>query len=541
VDLRSQTPAAELAKSNYRRNLEALASTHPWLELPPDLRDGLEWVFARDGSLTAFSGGTGFLHGCSVPRQLAEQLFRGLELIGRVGCYPLPMTSHHLAVALERLQPSQALIAYLPEISQIDIFLGLNDFSRDIRSGRLYLASGSDAGAAVLEVLQAFPGLAIPSQFIRTPVPDPLPVEKAMREVQSSIAPLLAQRRQQAQAGVEATTPTHGLCFIAPLGFRWFDDGGRLLATLKTESDILLNPDQPACSSPEFVAVQAATRNILVVPDRSRGELPFPVSRLSTVVTWMTLARVPSASGRAPGDLLLISDPQFRASAVRAGWPEATIHLAARPHPDRPASEPGRHLLLACDLLPLDAPPQVQALSTHSLFWDALSREVQADPSILGQDPAGFLERQRERHGISDEGFARHLFLDYLLDQAHIRGVARVLAAADVPIRIFGRGWETIPELSRNVAGTIDTFEALRQELDGCWAVLNPHPRPEMFPEEDSGAHVLSRRGSLQRLVAEARAILSQSRMTPSRRTPVLSRELILRLTGDGSRAMIAA
>src|SRR6266581_172687 len=166
--LEGSIPAARQAVCNCEHNLRALASTQPDLaasfaHIGPDL----EWVFARDGTLTALENGK-WCGGCSVPSKAAEELLRTLHITAPVACFLAPSHAAQIAFALTQLGPEQAIIVIMPGVREIALALHCHDFSADISSHRLWFAAGEDWARQMSQILEANPGLPIPQQFIRT-------------------------------------------------------------------------------------------------------------------------------------------------------------------------------------------------------------------------------------------------------------------------------------------------------------------------------------------------------------------------------------
>src|SRR5687768_1986901 len=95
------TSAQLLAACNWQRNLAALSETQP--EVAPLLVAEVEWVFGRDGALTAQQGGK-WWGGCSVPQAAAEELLRTLEITSAMACFLAPAHGAQVATALRRLK-----------------------------------------------------------------------------------------------------------------------------------------------------------------------------------------------------------------------------------------------------------------------------------------------------------------------------------------------------------------------------------------------------------------------------------------------------
>src|SRR6202035_5470454 len=104
---------------------------------------GVDWVYARDGSLTARDS-TGWVSGCSLPLRAAQAMLQQLTVTGVVACFLSPVHGAQVRAALDKLDASQAVIALMPEMRDLRIALGCFDFSDDIQRHRLWFAWGEN-------------------------------------------------------------------------------------------------------------------------------------------------------------------------------------------------------------------------------------------------------------------------------------------------------------------------------------------------------------------------------------------------------------
>src|SRR3954471_5526676 len=110
--LEAISAAAPQAAGNWHRNLAAITATQS--DLAKSIAGiEVEWLFARDGTLSAIEDGK-WWGGCSVPGRAAEELLRTLDITNAVACFLNPSHPAQLALALGRIRPEQAVIALLP-------------------------------------------------------------------------------------------------------------------------------------------------------------------------------------------------------------------------------------------------------------------------------------------------------------------------------------------------------------------------------------------------------------------------------------------
>src|SRR5262245_13712629 len=159
-----------LAHRNWLANLEALNAAQPelamWLaeiELP------MTWIFARDGTLSAHVAESRWWSDCSVPRRAAGGLVSKRKPTKGSSFFLPPRHAAEISVALEQLEPKQALIVVLPAVQIAAVALHCADFTEAIAARRLWLAVGENWAETLAEMLANSPGLAVPQQFIRMP------------------------------------------------------------------------------------------------------------------------------------------------------------------------------------------------------------------------------------------------------------------------------------------------------------------------------------------------------------------------------------
>ncbi len=128
------TAADRLAAANFRANMTAFSSIQPeWADRLGGGPLDVEWIFARDGSLTARTSG-GWWSGCSVPLLAGRELLKLLELKGNVGCFLQPGHAGQIRACFEKLKLAQGIIAVVPDVESLRMILHCDDFRR--RSAR---------------------------------------------------------------------------------------------------------------------------------------------------------------------------------------------------------------------------------------------------------------------------------------------------------------------------------------------------------------------------------------------------------------------
>src|SRR4051812_48885824 len=104
-----ETEAGIAAGDRARRNLQALRRTQPDVAAEVEaITVDVEWVFARDGSLTARANGA-WWGGCSLPVRTARKLLERMELGAAVTCFLSPAYAAELRETLDRMGIGKAL------------------------------------------------------------------------------------------------------------------------------------------------------------------------------------------------------------------------------------------------------------------------------------------------------------------------------------------------------------------------------------------------------------------------------------------------
>src|SRR5581483_11483801 len=100
----SHDTASGKIAANWEKNEKALAISQPECAHAMSVVEGVTWLFARDGSLTAMLPGERWWAGCSVPLAAARFMLKKMEAGGNVACFLSPDHAAQLRVALDKLQ-----------------------------------------------------------------------------------------------------------------------------------------------------------------------------------------------------------------------------------------------------------------------------------------------------------------------------------------------------------------------------------------------------------------------------------------------------
>ena len=181
----SSTIADAQARQNLSSNLAALARTQPdirpWVE---ETNLNVEWVLARDRTLSALHESGQWISGCSLPTKAAESMLKKLDVRGAVAGFLAPTHAAQIGFALKSMRLEQAVVAIIPEMHDLALILHCQNFSEDITSRRLWFAAGPAWEAALEKIFANNDGLATPTQFIRLPDADNEQLEQLITAAQ---------------------------------------------------------------------------------------------------------------------------------------------------------------------------------------------------------------------------------------------------------------------------------------------------------------------------------------------------------------------
>jgi len=522
--------ASDRAASSWAANLGALAGTQPWLaeQIAPVVPE-VSWIHARDGSLTGMLAGERWWAGCSLPARAARFMLKTLDIRGSVACFLAPVHAAQVRVALELLDARQAIVAIVPEEHVLSVLLHCDDFSSEIVAHRLWFAAGQVWQEQLRRIFTENPGLSTPAQFIRPILADPEPADRLIGPAQKVFADEAAGRSEKIQALVTArkTRDRAGnVCMIAPSGFRlWESAAAEVLAGLLGSGDATSGPtfaqldtDDPTSASPLALAGMLAESDALVTANVFRSDAPGVAPADMPWIAWVTSPRIPAPDAANPRDVLILADPSWQGRAEQAGWPSHRLRvagwadLAPRPHLD---NAPGSLGLLA-DTAPIEPPEQVTDYSSQLLLWEMIQAELTHDPFLVGDDAERYLANRMANRQIAEQGLDRGLFLERLIVPAYQQGLARVLIASGIPLRLFGKGWDRIGEFAPHAYGPVQSRPHFCQVLSESSALVHAWPFRHAHPIDAAARPVLRAAGRRHdAFVREARTLLAG--LTPSR------------------------
>jgi hypothetical protein len=493
-----ETSANRLAGECWQANLVALAKSQPRLAeaLRGEQIHVSEWIFARDGALTAFTGPGRWWTGCSLPHRAASTMLRTLEVSGVVGCLLDPPHAAHVRVTLDKLRQNQAAVTICPDLAQLALLLHCDNFAADVAANRLWFAWGDAWETELAKVFEGSPGLPTPSTFVRLPTHDDAVIEQLVKKAQDVFAAEGTRRagairaiRSRERSLVSSNAP---LAIIAPTLFRLWDDASGRLAALLPPDAKRIDTDDPAAASPLGLASTVEGCGALVAADFARADAPQLLPDDLPWITWVTSSRIPPFVPAATRDALLLADPACREKAAAQGWPKDRLAIATWPTRERCAPLPAKPVAaLIADTKPLTPPQRLDDYSSHRLLWEQIAAELTADPSAALEDPEGYLTARRRRAGIDEAPFDQRLFLVDLIAPAIAQGICKILLNANVSLRLHGKGWAEIEDFARVASGAVTSRQELLAAVDAATLLIDPRPLPGAHPMHAMGRTVV--------------------------------------------------
>jgi hypothetical protein len=432
-----------------------------------------------------------------------------MELKGRGACFVAPSHAAQIRVALERIGAGQALIAVVPEIDDLRVALGCEDFEETIGAGRLWFVSGEHWADALATLLREQDGLPTPSQFVRTSLADVETSEAVMPAADAIIRRENARRHEVIRSIHAGPEPIRDAALAVVWShFRLWDDTGEALGGVARGAGWrVLDVAEPCSASAVALAQAAAGCGAVVVANAGRAELRAALAPGAEVLSWLTVPRIPAFDSRFGDDGLILADEAWRELAARAGWPADRTRVATWPAWDSPAGASGRGLALIADTVPVAAPEF--EFSSHRLLWDTILDQISADPFCVGFDAMAYLSRWCAKTGIELETVNTRLFVERLIVPAYQQGLAGLLAGAGIELRLWGRGWGRIDGLAGRHAGEIRDRAELRAAVAEAAALVHAWPAAWAHPIVATGKSVLRAASSKGEWLREARRFAS--------------------------------
>jgi hypothetical protein len=507
-----QVNAAErLSQLNWGANFRALCRTQPRvarLLADVDLTN-LQWLLARDGSLTAMESGRWWT-GCSVPVLAGRALLKTLDAHSGNSFMLAPAHAGLVRAAREKVGHCTALFIAQPDAQLARVILACHDFSDQIDRHRFWVVCGEQWAAQLEQLLIDYPGLALPSWFIRSRLTSDEENAPMINEAQRLFSKMLIERGSDL-AGIKTEVVVgadpNRILLVGGTEFRLWDFGTRVLERqLAGRVSIQrFDTDDALSGAPVALAKAARTCGAVVSANISRADCNQLVPIDQPWITWLTEPAVPAFATAGPRDALILADARWTSIAQKAGWPAARVRVGAWPAGDGslfagvagPAhSEAARRLEMAivCDTQKVQIPSTVEDFSTHRLLWELIEEELTANPLAV-EDVDVYLADRAGQLNISFETLDRQRFVTQLIVPVYQQSLARLLISAGVPLRLWGRGWSELPEFSGNLGGHLESHMAFESAIARCCALVYCWPKRTAHPIDALGKLVIHRSG----------------------------------------------
>ena len=420
--------AAELARRQWAGNRAALQRHQAHvIEQAGDFPADVDWVFARDGSLTCLRVYGSWWAECSVPRAAAVKLLASLDPSRLVSAYLAPAFAQLLHAARHQTGAEPALIAIVPSVETLQILLAGGDFAAEIASHRLWFVAGEDWAEELRKLFRDHPGLPPAGRFIRTKLTDAAVTEPMIAAAQDVLGEVARSRNAALQRLRSIDAGPAGTCerlmIISPSKFRLWDDAAPALEEAAAEFEAVGNgrvvrfdSDDPLNGSPLALATMAADSDAVLAANVYRSDAADLVAAPKPWLTWVTREPVRPFDPAAPRDRLIVATPTLAAAATRAHWPATAVVVAGwQDRPSAVATLAPPHLAIIADLRTVAIPRPIEDLSSHRLLWEFIDGEVDTSPFVVGGDPVGYLLGKASEIGIAADELDVPAFVDGLI------------------------------------------------------------------------------------------------------------------------------
>ena len=482
------------------------------------------WLPARDGALSGQINGH-WLAGCSVPKRSAEMMLRKYQFKGSVGCLLCPTHAHQIRTVFDRMDETQALIIILPENNVLSQILSCDDFSKELSASRLHFCLGMQWEQELIGLYQKHSGMSVPIQFIKLPILDAAVVDPVIKAAQKIFSDLLTSTNQRTLTARNSWKSGDEFCIVAGNRFKLWNDAGWMLSEIFTsEPQQRVNPDLPLESAAVLVAERAKNAKGIITTDLGRADSSDLIHPNMPWICWITRARIPTFVATSPRDGLVLCDPAWTKIAQAAGWPANRIRVGG--YPVSATAAKGQSISIIYDLPSLTAPADIQDYSSQRLIWEAVAHDLSQNPFAVGFDPTAYLQKVIQRNRLTDSQFPIQLFIDRIVIPAHILGVAQLLISKNMPVALYGSGWETHEKTKAFAKGAIQSRQDFNDAIASSKLLINHTLSNHFHPILAAGLPVVS--SAHMSADAFLRAIQAPAPVQPTALfTPSIVRELI--------------
>jgi hypothetical protein len=566
VFLAESVSAARVVEQNMARNLGALAASQPLVaDQLAEAALGKQWVFARDGSLTAMEADGRWWADCSVPLLVGRALLKTLQAGHTGSCLLAPGNAGLVVAARERIGRCTPLFVAQPDLEIGRMILACHDFSDEIRRHRLWLVCGPQWAEQLRDIFGRHPGLATPVQFIRTKLSPETLIGPMVADAQAVFSDVISGRSQQIErmrSDPRGEKDVRNILLIGGCEFRLWDDGATALheqlstALAGSGSIKRFDTDEPLASSPIALLEAAAARGSVVSANLCRPDCNNLISLEIPWITWMTRAGAPPFETAGPRDGLILADAAWRDIARRAGWPDDRVRIAppcagkVQSAKCRVQTEEGRSTLvfpaphsalcthtsavtlgLLDNTRKIEIPASVKQFSSHRLLWDLIEEEISASPFAV-ENIDDYLTNRSGQLNIAHDALDRRAFNEQLILPAYAQGLARILLAARLPLALWGEGWGELEEFAAAARGPLTDRHAFHEAIARSTSLVYCWPQRTAHSIDFAGKPVVHRTGNDAALfIRDAQRALAGKTHAASNEDQTLGRVIVEMLT----------
>jgi hypothetical protein len=529
--------ASRKARKFFEANLLVLEAMQP--ETAWALREvadpQLTWVFGRDGSLTARDEAGRWWSGTSLPLRVGRELLKPLELQGTAGCFLAPSSCGQIRAALEKITAWQSIVVVIPNATAAWVAMHCEDFTADLKAGRLWVVCGDQWADSLSEILEANPGLCVPQQYIRTAMLSHADLS-AMSELSNQAIATETARRAAAITEIRerwpARPPSRRVCVVAGSRFGLWNLADSALAGVMEaapESCVRFDKDSPVSASPLALGLTMEQCDAIAAADLFRSDLAGVVANESPWLTWVTKPRVAPFDTSARRDRLVLADAEWRGIAKAAGWPVDRIIIAGWPKlAELMPPSAGSPIAMIADAELIAPPARLNEFSSQMVLWEQIAMELLGEALVVGSDIDAYLTSRMNRLDVDGQNLDRELFSAKLILPAWRRGIVRLLAKAGLPVAVFGNGWEESEEFRGCHGGVVNSIADLRRVATASAALIYPSPAVHAHAIDAFNRPVIRPLRTAQMMVRQAKNMLAGRDIAPPARGQPLSAKVIL-------------
>jgi len=521
--------AAVVALRNWDSNLRFLEKEGQ--DCYPAFRADLEFVYGRDGTLTARTAGDWYRN-CSVPKAAAIAQLRDLAAPSSCVCILDPAHPAVIRLILERFRPSQAVVVVVPSKEHFSALLCFDDLSEAIQAGRLLFAWGCDWQSRLATIFNRHTGLAIPGQFIRLEGTTPLDSDALIAESQPvfAAAGVARQRRLDGLCQVSRSSRSGRLLLVAGKQFRLWSDPTEWVSAEITPHFAKVewfDTDSPLAATPLALAEAAQACDALLAMDEFRPESLPPEVLGRPWITWVSQGLIPKRTAANCSDSLVVADKLWAERAAKQDWERNRVGVGTPEFDAAPPPHAGTATMI-CDLPNLRPAADLEHFSSLRLLWESLYDRLSESPFDAIDRADEVVAQSMRQLQIDPSRVSLDRFSKGIVPAAFAVGLVRQLLQMGVPLRLYGDGWQQVSEAASVWNGPVKSRESFRAIINSTHTLIHSNPSSQWHPIDAYPRRVI--RGTLRGLtgmLADLQNPAAPSRVQSNARISLVIRDLM--------------